>query len=75
MPSDERNTLVGLHSNPTPTPTPAPTPTPTPTPAQVGLHWENALLRSEVHACRHSLEQARDMGEMWGRYRGDVGEI
>jgi hypothetical protein len=49
MPSDERSALVGLHSNPTPTPTPN----------QVGLHWENAMLRSEMHACRLSLGQAR----------------
>lgn len=25
----------------------------------VGLHWENALLRAEMHACRQSLEQVR----------------
>ena len=27
--------------------------------ALVGLHWENAMLRSEMHACRQSLGQAR----------------
>ena len=29
----------------------------------VGLHWENAVLRAEVHACRQSLEQARRRAE------------
>ena len=64
------------HPNPDPNPNPNPSPSPNPNPKHLGEQWEEAALQ-HVDALGVVLQQRRrgDIGEIWGRYRGDMGEI
>ena len=77
-----RRRSASPHPNPNPNPNPSPDPTPSPSPNPDLVEREEHVLvqhpfgllldrlgEGVVHLVRG------DVGEMWGRYRGDVGEI